>query len=505
MQDASVGSVKAKKQNLRLNSTGKVQPGLALPAKPGQAMPSHISETLSTLPLPTVRKQNASVGSVKAKKQNLQLSSTGKVRPQLALPTRSGRVIAPSVSEAPSTLPLPAVQYRQHTIIRLIAICIAPVAVCINFTNYGPLIPLLQKELHVDSGQIGLFSTLLFLGIALTNIPGGILADRFGSRTTMLGSLILVSVGSLLLPFFPNFAGMAICRAMIGLGAGAALVAGSHATAELGKYEALGQGLNGGVAQLGAGLGLFATPQLLGLFGWRGALFASGLLGVVALFIWLLVPAQTSSHIAEAHQKANPALGIRTPAIWKLGLANMGTFGLSNAITAWLAVYFTSRYGLSLTLAAAFSSLGLFAGIIFRPLGGILLTRTRQPILLIRLGTIMVFLGLGVLALPIRSLPLAFIGLLLFALGATLPYASIFSTAAAIGRLSPIGAGVAQGLIAVLASPVAIAGPPIIGLLFEQTRDFTAPFGIITLSFSVIAVVASCLLKKIPGRASIAI
>lgn len=383
---------------------------------------------------------------------------------------------------------------------RLIAICIAPIAVCVNFTNYGPLIPVLQNELHINSGQIGLFSTLLFLGIALTNIPGGLLADLFGSRLTMLGSLILVSAGSLLFPLIPNFTWMVVCRAMIGLGAGAALVAGSHATSELGRYEALGQGLNGGVAQLGAGLGLFVTPQLLGPLGWQGALFVSGGLGILAFVVWLFVPSNKSDHIGEARQQANPVTGIRSPAIWALGLSNMGTFGLGNAITAWLAIYFTTKYNLPLVLAAGFGSIGLFAGIVFRPLGGLLLARTRQPLHFIRAGTIMAFLGLGVLALPIASLPLACIGLLLLALGTTLPYAAIFSTASAIGKTSPIGSGVAQGLIAILASPVAIAGPPIIGLLLEeQKNNFTLAFGVIAATFSIIAVIASMQLKA-PNR-----
>lgn len=380
---------------------------------------------------------------------------------------------------------------RRQIAFRFVAICLAPVAICLNFTNYGSLIPLLQNELHVDSSQIGLFSTLLFLGIALTNIPGGILADRFGSRATMLGSLVLVSAGSLLFPLVPGFAWMAACRALVGLGAGAALVAGSHATAELGKYEALGQGLNGGVAQLGAGLGLFVIPHLLGPLGWRGALFASGLLAVVTFFVWLLVPGGSSLHTEETHQRANPAAGVRTPAIWMLGLSNMGTFGLSNAVSAWLVVYFAQRYGLSLALAAALGSLGLFAGIIFRPLGGLCLARFRRPLLLIRLGTFMALLGIGVLALPFAFLPLALLGLLLLALGTTLPYAAIFSTAAAVGRRSPIGSGVAQGLIAVLASPASIIGPPVVGLLLEQTGSFTFAFGTLALTFPAVAVTAS--------------
>ena len=103
----------------------------------------------------------------------------------------------------------------------------------------------------------------------------------------------------------------------------------------------------------------------------------------------------------------------------------------------------------------------------------------------------MAFLGLGVLALPITFLPVALLGLILLALGTTLPYAAIFSTAASVGREGPTGSGVAQGLIAVLASPAAIAGPPVIGLLLEQTSSFSFAFGAITLTFPAVAVIAS--------------
>ena len=113
----------------------------------------------------------------------------------------------------------------------------------------------------------------------------------------------------------------------------------------------------------------------------------------------------------------------------------------------------------------------------------------------------MAFLGLGVLALPITSLPIACTGLLFFALGTTLPYAAIFSTAAAMGRKSPIGSGVAQGLIAVLASPAAIAGPPLIGQFLEQTHSFTFAFGAIALTFSTVAVIASWWLNAALKRA----
>ena len=46
--------------------------------------------------------------------------------------------------------------------------------VAVNYTNYSPLIAIIRTELHVNSAQVGLFSTLLFLGLATAYIPAGI-------------------------------------------------------------------------------------------------------------------------------------------------------------------------------------------------------------------------------------------------------------------------------------------------------------------------------------------
>src|SRR5437764_8820009 len=174
------------------------------------------------------------------------------------------------------------------TALNLSTLALAAVAISANFTDYGPLIPLLQQELHVTSGATGLLSTLLYVGIGLSYLPGGWLADRYGSRRVLFGSLLLVGTGGCLLPVFPNLAWMVCCRLVIGLGAGAAIVAASQA-ARCGKYGAFGQGLFGGAMQVGAGLGLFATPTLQGLFGWRGALTFWGDFGLGASVLCLLL------------------------------------------------------------------------------------------------------------------------------------------------------------------------------------------------------------------------
>ncbi len=433
-----------------------------------------------------------------------------------AIPTKSPTLVTPSVHPhaliEPSTISLPvqvqtqvpiqsaqAVTQTPHVALRIFAICLATIAICANFSNYSSLIPAMHSALHIDDGQIGLFSTLLFLGIILANVPGGILADRFGPRPTVLVALFFTTAGSLLFPVFPNFIWMVACRALIGLGAGAALVSCSFVCAQLGKYEPLGQGLHGGAVQLGIGLGLFSMTFLQELLGWRNALFVCGVLGIIALIVWLWYPKDVHSGNRDHQPADNPALAVRTPAIWMLGLANMGTFGLADAIMAWISVYFIKQYGLPLAFAGALGSAAFFAGIILQPLGGLLLARLQKPVLLIRIGTIMGFLSVVALALPFHWFPLALVGLILFAVGTTLPYAAVFSTASLVGKMSGAGAGISQAVVAILASLVAVTGAPLIGLVLESTSSFTAALGSIGLIFPTIAVIASlflgCVLK----------
>jgi predicted MFS family arabinose efflux permease len=374
---------------------------------------------------------------------------------------------------------------------RIFAICLTSVAVCVNFANYGPLIPALQSALHVSDSQIGLFSTLLFLGSILAGIPSGILADRFGSRFTMLVALSLTTAGALLFPVFPHFIWMLACRMLIGLGGGAALVSCGHACAQLGKYEPQGQGLNAGAAQLGSGLGLVSMTFLQGLLGWRDALFVCGILGIITWIVWLWYPKEVHAPDSDNRPAENPALAIRTPAVWMLGLANMGTFGLADAIMAWISVYFINLYGLPLTTAGALGSAALFGGIFSQPLGGLLLARWQKPVLLIRIGTGMALLSVVALALPFHLFPLAIVGLILFTIGTTLPYAAIFSTASMVGKTSGAGAGISQALVAMPALLAAVTGAPLIGLLLERTGSFSTALACIGLIFPTVAVTAA--------------
>ena len=371
--------------------------------------------------------------------------------------------------------------------LRIFAICLTSVTITVHYTNYGPLIPTLRGNLHVNSSQVGLLSTLLFLGLAVAYIPAGVLIDRSGSRPVLLGSTITIALGGILLPLFPNFIWVLACRTVIGLGLGGAFVSGAHIAANLGRHSSLGQGLYGGAIQVGTGLGLLATPLLLARFGWRGAFLCWGLLALAAVVVWLFVNDGEEGH---SPGKIDIRSGIRSPAVWTLGLSHLGTFGLGNAMAAWISVYLALQYNLPLALAAMLGSLALLSGMFFRPLGGVLIARrVIGPIPLLRFGTIMSCAGVGLLAIPVRFPLLAVAGLALLGIGATIPYTSVFNEAA---RLRGVGKGVSQALVSIISIPTVIVGPPLIGFFYQRTSNFTLAFGSVMI-FGFIAITASFL------------
>lgn len=380
-------------------------------------------------------------------------------------------------------------RYRRsaNLALRIIASCLVAMATAVHYTDYGPLIPLMLNDLRIPASQAGLMSTLLFVGLAVTYLPGGMLVDRYGQRPVLLGGLLVMLLGGVLLPLLPQFFWILACRTLIGFGSGAAFIAGAGVVAGVEKYAAQAQGFYGGSVQVGSGLGLLLTPLLSNHFGWQGAFFFWGLVSLPVLVLWIFV---SDGWGARHESRIDVIAGLHSPTVWSLGLAHMGTFGLGNAIAVWVSVYLVSQYGISLGLAATIGALGLIAGAVIRPLGGILLgRRVVGSITLLRAGTLLAALGVVLLALPLRFPVLVLLGLTSLSIGATLPYTSVFDSAA---QLKTVSKGIAQGLLSVIACQTLLWGPPLIGYLYQLTGTFSLAFGA-TLFFSAIAINASLL------------
>src|SRR5580765_7739582 len=93
------------------------------------------------------------------------------------------------------------------------------ITVVINYmdrTNISVAGSVISKELHLNSLQMGTIFSAFSWTYATLQIPGGILADRFGSRILYSIMLIFWSLATIALGFAAGFLTIILLRILIG-------------------------------------------------------------------------------------------------------------------------------------------------------------------------------------------------------------------------------------------------------------------------------------------------
>ncbi len=89
--------------------------------------------------------------------------------------------------------------------------------------------PQIAAEYGFGAAELGLLTSVFFLGVGLVQIPVGVLLDRFGPRRVDAGLLLLAAVGALIFAHAQSFVGVVVGRALIGLGVSVCLMASFQA------------------------------------------------------------------------------------------------------------------------------------------------------------------------------------------------------------------------------------------------------------------------------------
>ncbi|HTM47381.1 MAG TPA: MFS transporter [Bryobacteraceae bacterium] len=351
------------------------------------------------------------------------------------------------------------------------SVCAIGFAFSANYTNHAPLAPALAAEFGFNLAAAGLLTTGIFLTHAGMQIPGGYLADRFGSRRVLAVALAIVCLGNAAIGFATGYSQLLFWKIFVGLGTGASFVAGARYIATLfaGPRLHLAQGLYGGSILMGSGFVIFAVPLLFAAIGWQGAFFSTAALAAAAWLVWMFL---TPAPPALAHKPAPLAGMLSNPQLWLLGIVQMASFGLVIVVGVWVTTYLSRSFHIPMSAAGRIGSLVLLMGIGTRPLGGALVPRwgarrTMQVSLALSIAACLAF-GLGG-----ESLARASAGVLLLGLGCGLPYAAVFNRAAA---LYPGRAGAAMGLVNMLGIVMILAAPPLIGQMVEWSGTFRSSF-----------------------------
>ncbi|MEF8813925.1 MAG: MFS transporter [Halovenus sp.] len=159
--------------------------------------------------------------------------------------------------------------------------------------TYELSIPILMTvwlvEFPVTTATLG---TLVALGYGLFGIgalPGGILVDRFGSRTLIIACLFAMGGSFVLLGLVPNIAGIALAIAVWGLAASVYHPAGLALISNGVEKRGAGFAYHGMAGNIGIAGGPFATALLLLAFDWRIASLVLAIPALVAGLVGLTV------------------------------------------------------------------------------------------------------------------------------------------------------------------------------------------------------------------------
>ena len=169
---------------------------------------------------------------------------------------------------------------RTPSILLLGAVTALP---ALSIDAYLPALPSLARDLGTTPAAAQLTLTAVLLGIALGQLIGGPLSDRFGRRTPLLAGLATFVVAAGLCALAPTLPALVALRLLMGLGGGAAVVVARAVVrdraegARAARMFARLMLVMGVVPVLAPVLG----AQLLRVTSWRGVFAGLVLLGVI--------------------------------------------------------------------------------------------------------------------------------------------------------------------------------------------------------------------------------
>jgi MFS transporter, NNP family, nitrate/nitrite transporter len=274
----------------------------------------------------------------------------------------------------------------------------------------GALGVYIARDLGLTASQKGILVAIPILGGSLSRVAMGLLTDRLGPKKTgTIGQLVV------LLPLvwgwrfgndLPQLMALGLLLGVAGASFAVALPLASR------WYPAQHQGLAMGIAGAGNSGTVLASlfaPRLAEVLGWHGV-FGLALIPVILTLAVYLMLAKDSPEQPAPRPWSSYFTVLQEMDTWWFNMLYSVTFGGFVGLASFLAIFFHDQYGLSKLMAGNFTALCVFAGSMFRPLGGYLADRfgglRMLKILLSAVGMLM--LGVGLLP------PLAMVTVFLF-------------------------------------------------------------------------------------------
>ncbi|MFI5022165.1 MAG: MFS transporter [Alphaproteobacteria bacterium] len=283
----------------------------------------------------------------------------------------------------------------------------------------GPVLaPLAAGDIGVGPYLVGIYVSVSYaFGASAALVSGGFIARLGPLRVSQL-SLVLCGAGLALTTLGTPLAVLA-AAAVVGIGYGPITPASSHILARTTPPARMN--LVFSIKQTGVPLGNAlagaVAPGLAALLGWRGAALATAALCLVVA----AASEPLRSGLDIERERRRPLLSLahvvgpfrlvfRSPELRKLSLVSFAFAGMQTSLGTFLVTYLNGRLGMSVVLAGVVLAVAQGAGVIGRPLWGLIADRFVSPIRL--LGILGVTMALSAVLVGLFTASWPFIAIL---------------------------------------------------------------------------------------------
>lgn len=366
-------------------------------------------------------------------------------------------------------------------------------------------LPFIGTEFRIDESTLGLLLSVFFVGYALVQLPGGLIADKVGTRKTIIFSVAMFAIFTAASGLAWSLTALFVIRFLFGIFEGSFPTAAYKAVAEgYPKNErARVQSFMLATNPLSLVVAPLMAVPLIAKFGWRGMFIAASIVGLMALALYYCGTRKTHPQASNTTLPGiigEPRKSFRTliqdSNIWKISVINFGVNILIWGFLSWLPSYMFRVQKLDLVHAGILSALPGVAGIVGMLCGGWLADKIfagMEKYLL--LASVLLSAASLLVMLNIPSLPVVVGCQLVLAFGMKVAFIALWSLP--LKLIDAKDMGMASGIVNLGSQLAGVASPAIMGFLIVAGHgSYDGAFGFLLGCTLICAAVAMTL----PGK-----
>ncbi len=298
----------------------------------------------------------------------------------------------------------------------------------INWLNIGAIFFAMEPDFNVGVLGLGTLTSAFYLGVGLMQVPGGVMAAKWGPKKVVVLGTMISSLSALATGLAPSLFVAAVLRFIVGAGMAFVFAPAVVMISGLlrGGRSGMGVGIFNSAFDLGGIFALFGWALIAELTGWRASLELSGVLGVASgILVMTTVPVdETKLEFRVRGEQLLKVLAHKQLII--IGLAMLGVSIGNGLVSSFMEYYLKAVFGVSAAVAGIIASMIVAVPIFSAVYAGHIYDRMKRPRALLLLSNVVMAGALFISAVPsiVAALACTLLGGLISGVGFTVGFAA---------------------------------------------------------------------------------